>query len=118
MFDRIILLTSPVEQTALSALLLGHNPQLTICPAATPEDLAALDAGALSSSRLIAFSSPVIVPREPDDASDQDGVIAGIVHRLGDALEDCERIGKRRRPEFGRAKRDAIEAVVALFRQP
>ena len=64
MFDRIILLTSPVEQTALSALLLGHNPQLTICPAATSEDLAALDTGALSSSRLIAFSSPVIVPRE------------------------------------------------------
>ena len=63
MFDRIILLTSPVEQTALSALLLGHNPQLTICPAATSEDLAALNASALSCSRLIAFSSPVIVPR-------------------------------------------------------
>jgi len=64
MFDRIILLTSPVEQTALSALLLGHNPQLTICPAATSKDLGALNAGALSRSRLIAFSSPVIVPRE------------------------------------------------------
>jgi hypothetical protein len=57
------LLTSPVEQTALSALLLGHNPQLTICPAATSEDLAALNPSALSCSRLIAFSSPVIVPR-------------------------------------------------------
>ena len=64
MFDSIILLTSPVEQTALSALLLGHNPQLTICPAATSKDLGALNAGALSRSRLIAFSSPVIVPRE------------------------------------------------------
>ena len=63
MFDRIILLTSPVEQTALSALLLGHNPQLTICPAATSEDLAALNPSALTCSRLIAFSSPVIVPR-------------------------------------------------------
>ena len=63
MFDWIILLTSPVEYTALSALLLGHNPQLTIC-LATSEDLAALDRGALSRSRLIAFSSPVIVPRE------------------------------------------------------
>ena len=49
MFDSIILLTSPVEQTALSALLLGHNPQLTICPAATSKDLGALNAGALAA---------------------------------------------------------------------
>jgi methionyl-tRNA formyltransferase len=62
MFDTIILLTGPVEQVALASALRGNNPQLTIYPVTTPEHLAALDADILQRARLIAFSSPVIVP--------------------------------------------------------
>src|ERR1700759_5184139 len=62
MFDTIVLLTGPVEQVALASALRGHNPQLTIYPVTTPEHLAALDADILRRARLIAFSSPVIVP--------------------------------------------------------
>jgi methionyl-tRNA formyltransferase len=64
MFDTIILLTGSVEQTALGSLLRAHNAQLTIRPAGTAEDLAALDAAILRRSRLVAFSTPVIVPSE------------------------------------------------------
>jgi methionyl-tRNA formyltransferase len=62
MFDTIILLTGPVEQVALASVLRGHNPQLTIYPATTSQHLAALDPAILPRARLIAFSSPVIVP--------------------------------------------------------
>src|ERR1700743_1186237 len=62
MFDTIVLLTGPVEQAVLASALRGHNPQLTIYPVTTPEHLAALDATILRRARLIAFSSPVIVP--------------------------------------------------------
>src|SRR3974377_1463854 len=68
MFDTIILLTSQVEQMPLGAVLRGHNPQLTVHPAATLDDLAAFDTAMLSPSRLIAFATPVIVP-EPVLAS-------------------------------------------------
>src|SRR6201999_3118070 len=62
MFDTIILLTGPLEQVALASLLRGHNEQLAIYPVTTPEHLAALGADILHRARLIAFSSPVIVP--------------------------------------------------------
>ena len=62
MFDTIILLTSQVEQMPLGAVLRGHNPQLTVHPAATLDHLAAFDTAVLSRSRLIAFATPVIVP--------------------------------------------------------
>jgi methionyl-tRNA formyltransferase len=62
MFDTIVLLTGPLEQVALASVLRGHNPQLTIYPVTTPEHLAALNADTLHRARLIAFSSPVIVP--------------------------------------------------------
>jgi methionyl-tRNA formyltransferase len=62
MFDTIVLLTGPLEQAALASVLRGHNPQLTIYPATTAEHLAALDPAVLRQARLIAFSSPVIVP--------------------------------------------------------
>jgi methionyl-tRNA formyltransferase len=62
MFDTIILLTGPVEQVALASVLRGHNPQLVIYPVATSENLAALGTDILRRARLIAFSSPVIVP--------------------------------------------------------
>lgn len=64
MFDTIILLTGPVEQGALASVLRGHRPQLTIYPVMTPDNLAALDVAILQRARLIAFSSPVIVPPE------------------------------------------------------
>src|SRR5215475_5201873 len=62
MFDTIVLLTGPVEQVALASALRGHKPQLTIYPVTAPEHLAALGADILRRARLIAFSSPVIVP--------------------------------------------------------
>ena len=62
MFDTIILLTSQVEQMPLGAVLRGHNPQLTVHPALTLEDLAAFEVTMLARARLIAFATPVIVP--------------------------------------------------------
>src|ERR1700760_1090680 len=62
MFDTIVLLTGPAEQVALASALRGHNPQLTIYPVTSPEHLAALGTDILQHARLIAFSSPVIVP--------------------------------------------------------
>jgi methionyl-tRNA formyltransferase len=62
MFDTIVLLTGPMEQVALASVLRGHNPQLAIYPVTTSENLAAMDAALLRRARLIAFSSPVIVP--------------------------------------------------------
>jgi methionyl-tRNA formyltransferase len=62
MFDTIVLLTSQVEREPLAAVLRGHNPQLTIYPAASLEHLAAFDAAMLARARLIAFATPVIVP--------------------------------------------------------
>jgi methionyl-tRNA formyltransferase len=53
-----------MEQVALASVLRGHNPQLTIYPATASEHLAALDRAILHRARLIAFSSPVIVPPE------------------------------------------------------
>ena len=58
----IILLTGPVEQPVLSKVLLGHNPGLTIRPIETMAELAALAPDSLSQARLIAFTSPIIVP--------------------------------------------------------
>ena len=62
MFDTIILLTGPVEQVALATALHGHRPELTIYPVTAVEHLAAIDPIILPRARLIAFSSPVIVP--------------------------------------------------------
>jgi methionyl-tRNA formyltransferase len=62
MLDTVILLTGPTEQGPLTLLLRGYNPQLNILPAMTPDDLAALDAATLRRARLVAFSTPVIVP--------------------------------------------------------
>jgi|SRR5271165_6396211 len=64
MFDTIILVTGPDEQIALSAALLGHNPQLAIRPITAADQFAALEASALNRSRLIAFATPMIVPGE------------------------------------------------------
>jgi methionyl-tRNA formyltransferase len=63
MFDTIILLAGPAEQGPLGLVLREHNPRLTIQPIGTKEDFAALDQACLSRARLIAFSTPIIVPR-------------------------------------------------------
>jgi methionyl-tRNA formyltransferase len=62
MFDTIILLTGPVEQGPLAALLRGHRPHLKVHPVSAVDELAALDAAALKHARLLSFASPVIVP--------------------------------------------------------
>jgi methionyl-tRNA formyltransferase len=61
-FDTIILLTGPAEQRPLASVLSGHDPQLTIHSIAEQGSLAALDPAVLRRARLIAFSTPVIVP--------------------------------------------------------
>lgn len=63
MFDTIILLTGQIERAALPCALTGHNPNLTILLIERPEELAALSHDVLRRSRLIAFVTPVIVPR-------------------------------------------------------
>jgi methionyl-tRNA formyltransferase len=62
MFDAIILLAGEAEQLALGGVLRGHNPQLSIFAVTKPEELADFDAAAFARARLIAFSSPVVVP--------------------------------------------------------
>src|SRR5579864_4651994 len=63
MFDTIILLTGPVERAALPAALAGHNPDLTVLPIERAEELAALSGNVLRRARLVAFVTPVIVPK-------------------------------------------------------
>lgn len=63
MLTDIILLTGlPQQHVALSALLREHNPQLSFRFALTAGDLEALDPATLGNTRLIAFTSGVIVP--------------------------------------------------------
>jgi methionyl-tRNA formyltransferase len=64
MFDTIILLTDPIEQPVFTSLLLEHRPDLTIISAVAAEDIAALDRAQLRRARLIAFTTPVIVPQD------------------------------------------------------
>jgi len=63
MFDTVILLTGPIERTVLPAALLGHNPDLAVLPIERASELAALSEDLLKRSRLIAFVTPVIVPK-------------------------------------------------------
>ena len=62
MFDTIILLTGPVEEPVLGSILQGHNPALSIRPAATLADVTALAPELLDRSRLVAFCTDVVVP--------------------------------------------------------
>jgi methionyl-tRNA formyltransferase len=63
MFDTIILLSGPAEQSVLPHALLGHNPHLTVIPVGTLDDLAALNSDVLRRARLLAFVTPEIVPQ-------------------------------------------------------
>jgi len=62
MFDTIILLSGAAEQSTFPHVLLGHNPRLTVVPVGSAADLDALNPDLLCRARLIAFSTPVIVP--------------------------------------------------------
>ena len=62
MFDTIILLTGPIEATALASVLRIHNPQLDIRIAGSLADLESFDLVLLRRARLIGFVTPVIVP--------------------------------------------------------
>lgn len=64
MFDTIILLTGAAEHSVFTTVLRGHNPQLTVVPVFTAEDLAAVEPQWLRRARLIAFTTSVIVPPE------------------------------------------------------
>ena len=59
--DTIILLTGEVEQPVLGAILQTHNPRLTLRPAVTFADVAALDRQLLGHARLIGFATDVVV---------------------------------------------------------
>jgi methionyl-tRNA formyltransferase len=61
-FDTVVLLTGPVEQTALSAMLRNHNPRLSFLTANSLAELEALTPAQLRRARLISFVTPVIVP--------------------------------------------------------
>ncbi|MDB5501359.1 MAG: methionyl-tRNA formyltransferase [Tardiphaga sp.] len=63
MFNTIILLTGPAEHSIFTTLLRAHNPELTVLPAFTEADLVAIEPEWLARARLIAFNTPVIVPK-------------------------------------------------------
>ena len=62
MFDTVILLTGPVEEAALTALLRKYRPELRIFSAKSGEDLAKVETATLARARLIGFVTPVLVP--------------------------------------------------------
>jgi methionyl-tRNA formyltransferase len=62
MFDTLILLTGPAEHSVFATLLRGHHSQLNVLPVFTAADLAAIEPHWLARARLIAFTTPVIVP--------------------------------------------------------
>jgi methionyl-tRNA formyltransferase len=62
MLNTIILLTGPVEEAALAAVLRNYNSGLAIHVAKSLADLEAIDSNVLRNARLIAFITPVVVP--------------------------------------------------------
>ena len=62
MLNNIILLTGPVEESALAGALRAHNPGLAIHATRSLVDLEAIDSDVLRHARLIAFVTPVVVP--------------------------------------------------------
>jgi hypothetical protein len=62
MFDTIILLTGAPEAPALASALRPHNPKLAFRTAMTLTELEAIEPSVLARSRLIGFTTPVVVP--------------------------------------------------------
>jgi len=64
MLDNIILLSGPVEESALAGALRAHNPRLEIHPVKSLADLEAIGSEVLRQARLIGFVTPVVVPAQ------------------------------------------------------
>lgn len=62
LFDSVILLTGSGELALLSARLISCRPDLRVIAATTAADLRAIDPPTLSRSRLVAFTTLVVVP--------------------------------------------------------
>jgi len=62
MLDNIILLTGPVEESALAGALRTHNPRLAVHAPKSLAELESIDASVVQHARLIAFVTPVVVP--------------------------------------------------------
>jgi len=72
MLTEILLLTGqPSQQLALTRLLHAHNPALSFRCVVTAEELNNIDPASLRQTRLISFTSGVIVPR---------AILAGLGH--------------------------------------
>jgi hypothetical protein len=113
MFDTIVLLTEAVEQPVFASVLRGHNPRLTVLPVSTSDDLAAVAITVLLRTRLIAFTTSVIVPQK---ALDQLKVPAakGSLQRSTCASSSCApccRARRRLRILFGSAMTDLVKVA-------
>jgi methionyl-tRNA formyltransferase len=62
MFDTIIVLAGPAEQSALATLLKNYNPLLDVRGTVTLAELDAIEPDVLGRARLIGFVTPVLVP--------------------------------------------------------
>jgi len=67
MFDTIILLAGPAEQSTMPLVLAGHHPRLTIITVGTAAELAALSDDWLARARLISFVTAEIVGKRTLD---------------------------------------------------
>ena len=61
-FKTVILLSGEIEQQNLPLILKRFNPKLDIVPVGSAAQLAALSPTLLAKARLLAFSTPVVVP--------------------------------------------------------
>jgi hypothetical protein len=69
-FRSIVLLSGDIEQRNLALILKQFNPRLKVVPVGTEAQLTAVSPALLARSRLLAFSTPVVVP-------------AAVLHQLG-----------------------------------
>ena len=68
MFNTIILLAEPAEQSLLATCLRRQNPKLTVRAVASIEEIDALTPDRLARARLVGFVTPVVVPKRILDA--------------------------------------------------
>ena len=61
-FSTILLLSGEIERHNLALILKQFNPRLKVVPIGTIEQLLALSLALLARARLVAFSTPVVVP--------------------------------------------------------
>jgi hypothetical protein len=58
----LVFLTGPIEHENLGPVLQSFDPELTLLPVSSREDLLALPMEQLAGARLVAFATPVVVP--------------------------------------------------------